>query len=253
MTNGETVPMKSMLKVAGLGLALLTAACNQDAVTNNADAMANKAKPAAPAGKDWSKSVVATPEGGFLMGNPNAKVKLLEFGSFTCPHCRDFHTQAAKVLKERYIASGQVAWEFRSFILNGIDVPVSLLAYCVPPAAFFATQDGIYDTQEAWVGSFQKNAGDVNKLQSAPQDQQFAGVIKATGLDGFFKMRGLPASKQQQCLADKAVLEKLAAVRGDAVKTYKLTGTPTFVINGITQENVFDWASLKPKLDAALN
>src|SRR3546814_11202347 len=69
----------------------------------------------------------------------------------------------------------------------------------------------------------------------------------------FCKTRGLPASKQQQCLIDKTALEKLAAIRGDAVKTYKLTGTPTFVLNGVTQENVFDWKGLQPKLDAALN
>src|SRR3546814_20540021 len=61
-----------------------------------------------------------------------------------------------------------------------------------------------------------------------------------TQLDNFFKTRGLPASKQQQCLTDKAALEKLAAIRGDAVKTYKLTGTPTFVLTGVTQETVFD-------------
>src|SRR3546814_5357699 len=66
-------------------------------------------------------------------------------------------------------------------------------------------------------------------------------------------MRGMPASKQQQCLADKEALDRLANIRGDAVKRYNLTGTPTFVINGVTQENVFDWKGLQPKLDAALN
>lgn len=243
--------MNSILKVAGLGLALLTVACDKDAATNQAAATA--LKPKATSGQDWSGTIVATPEGGFRMGNPDAKVKLLEFGSFTCPHCREFHEQAMKVLKDKYVASGLVSYEFRSFILNGIDVPVSLLAYCMPPAAFFTAQDGIYDTQEKWIANFQKAQADINKLQSAPQDVQFAGVIKATQLDAFFKMRGLPAARQQQCLTDKAMLEKIANLRGEAVKTYKLTGTPTFVINGVTQENVFDWKGLQPKLDAALN
>src|SRR3546814_7612661 len=56
--SGATHPMNSILKMAGLGLALLTAACNQDAATNNADAAANKLAPAQ--GKDWTKVVVAT-------------------------------------------------------------------------------------------------------------------------------------------------------------------------------------------------
>ena len=40
-------------------------------------------------------SSAKTPEGGFVMGNPNAKVKLIEFGSLTCPHCAEFEEQAA--------------------------------------------------------------------------------------------------------------------------------------------------------------
>lgn len=243
--------MKSILKVAGLGLALLTVACNQDAATTKADAAANTLAPAK--GKDWTKVVVQTTPGGFLMGNPDAPVKLLEFASFTCPHCRQFHDDALQTLKNKYVASGRVSYEFRSFILNGIDLPVSLLAYCQPAAAFFATQDGLYSTQQAWVGRIQNGTAEINRLQSAPQDQQLAGIVKIAQLDSFFKMRGLPASRQQQCLTDKAMLEKLAAIRSDAVSTYKLSGTPTFVINGVTQENVFDWQGLQPKLDAALN
>lgn len=243
--------MKTLFKAAALGLALFTVACNKDAASNQADAKAQQGK--LQLGKDWARVVTPTPEGGFRIGNPDAKVKLLEFGSFTCPHCRDFHSESAQTLKSKYIATGQVSWEFRSFILNGIDVPVSLLAYCMAPVAFFATQDGLYDTQEGWIGNFQKAQADINKLQSAPQDAQFAGIIKATQLDAFFKARGLPAARQAQCLADKAALDKLAQIRGDAVKTYNLTGTPTFVINGVTQENVFDWKGLQPKLDAALN
>src|SRR3546814_11139193 len=93
--------------MAGLGLALLTAACNQDAATNNADAAANKLAPAR--GKDWTKVVVATTEGGVRMGNPDAPVKLIEFASFTCPHCREFNAAAEDVLTSKYVASGKVS------------------------------------------------------------------------------------------------------------------------------------------------
>ena len=43
-----------------------------------------------PPGGDWTDVVNATAAGGFMMGNPNAKVKLVEIGSLTCPHCREF-------------------------------------------------------------------------------------------------------------------------------------------------------------------
>src|SRR3546814_16764886 len=114
----------------------------------------------------------------------------------------------------------------------------------MPPAAFFAAQDGIFDTQESWVGNIQKAGPELEKLQSAPQDQQFAGVIKVTQLANFFKTRGLQASKQQQCLTDKTAMETSAAIRGAAVKTYKLTGTPNFVLTGVPPEQLLAWNGL---------
>ncbi|MEA3079375.1 MAG: hypothetical protein QOF05_783, partial [Sphingomonadales bacterium] len=47
-------------------------------------------RPAPKPKVDWARTVVATPEGGFRMGNPSAKVKLVEYGSLACPHCRHF-------------------------------------------------------------------------------------------------------------------------------------------------------------------
>src|SRR3546814_11749195 len=97
--SGATHPMNSILKMAGLGLALLTAACNQDAATNNADAAANKLAPAQ--GKDLTKVSVAPTEGRVRMGNPDAQVQQIAFASFTSPHSREFTPQAAAVCKDK--------------------------------------------------------------------------------------------------------------------------------------------------------
>lgn len=248
--------MQSIIRYAGLSLFALAAACsdNTPAISNDQAATSSVNETQAnDAAQDWTRVIEATAEGGFRMGNPDAKIKIVEFGSFTCPHCADFHEQGLPALKEKYISTGNVSYEFRSFILNQIDVPVTLLAYCVPASAFFAAQDGIFATQENWIGNFQNAQAEINKLQNAPQQEQLAGIIKATKLDGFFKMRGLPAAKQEQCLADNAMIDKISSIRADAVTAYKLTGTPSFLINGTLQDNVFDWNSLKPKLDAALN
>ena len=47
----------------------------------------------AAAGRDWSAVVNRTTAGGFIMGNPDAKVKLVEYGSMTCPHCARVSTK----------------------------------------------------------------------------------------------------------------------------------------------------------------
>ena len=71
--------------------ALLATACNAEKGASNTTAPEVTATPvAAPNNGDWSTIVTKTAEGGFVMGNPNAKVKLVEFGSMTCPHCAEF-------------------------------------------------------------------------------------------------------------------------------------------------------------------
>jgi hypothetical protein len=81
--------------------ALALAGCNQAA--DNATAPANGSTAAAvapPAGQDWTQVVSQTPEGGFVMGNPNAPVKLVEYLSLTCPHCAQFAETGYPQLQE---------------------------------------------------------------------------------------------------------------------------------------------------------
>ena len=84
---------------------------------------ARRRPPAARPRRDWTRTVVATPEGGFRMGNPNAPVKLVEYGSLTCRHCADFAPgRDAAAGRHAMSASGKVSYEYRNFILNGLDV-----------------------------------------------------------------------------------------------------------------------------------
>ena len=105
---------------------------------------------------DWSRTVAATPQGGFRMGNPNAKVKLVEYGSLACPHCRHFEQTGYKPLVQQYVRTGRVSYEFRNLLLNAPDLSVSLLAHCAGPAKFFPMSEVVYATQPQW---FDKVAG----------------------------------------------------------------------------------------------
>ena len=60
----------------------------------------------APPGTDWTETVAVTPEGGYVMGNPDAPVKFVEYASFTCSHCRDFARDATASLRDTYVKSG---------------------------------------------------------------------------------------------------------------------------------------------------
>ncbi len=121
--------MKSMLTAGAAALALVLTGCgdgggNQSAPVDNS---ALKQIPA-PNNGDWTQTVAKTPEGGFRMGNPEAPVKLIEYGSLGCHVCAEFEEQGAPELRDTYVKSGQVSWEFRPYLLFPTDPGVSSAA-----------------------------------------------------------------------------------------------------------------------------
>ncbi|OYU14051.1 MAG: protein-disulfide isomerase [Alphaproteobacteria bacterium PA4] len=242
-------------RVTALALVLALAACGKDDAAKPGAESAAADAPAtpAPAGQSWQTVFAATPEGGFRIGNPDAKVKLVEFASLTCPHCKDFHAEAAETIRNKYVASGNVSFEYRNFVLNGPDYAVTMLARCQGPEAFFGLLDAFYADQTVWLEPFTKmTPADQARLQALPQDKQIAALAEMGQLDAYVRARGIPRAKFDQCLADPAALKQIEALRKQATDTYKLTGTPGFIINGQTQDGVFTWADLEPKLKAAL-
>ena len=95
------------------------------------------------------------PPAGFMMGNPNAKVKLVEIGALTCPHCREFDEKGVPTLVDKYVKSGQVSWEFRTYLLNGFDIPAALIARCNGAKTYFPLVRAMYKDQPVWVGKIQ--------------------------------------------------------------------------------------------------
>lgn len=108
------------------------------------------AKPAARAATrttDWTHVVAATPAGGFMLGNPRAKIRLVEYGSLTCPHCRAFDAEGVPLLVNRYVKSGQVSWEFRNYVRDPVDLTAALIARCNGPRGFFPLARALYRDQ----------------------------------------------------------------------------------------------------------
>ena len=249
-----------MVKANGfklLAVALLAGVVACDQATDAKTGTATKASittTATPANKDWTTVVAATPEGGFRMGNPAAPVKLIEYASLTCPHCRDFHETAMTTIKSKYVATGRVSYEYRNFVLNGPDYAASLLARCQGAAPFFNLANAFYQSQAQWTEPFTRlTPADNTAMQALPADRQMQALALKGGLDGFMRTRGMTRAKFDQCLTDKAAQDKLNAMRTVAVEKYGLTGTPSFIINEATQKDISGWAQLEPKLQAALN
>jgi protein-disulfide isomerase len=204
------------------------------------------AKAAAP---DWSRTVAMTPEGGFRMGNPAAKVKVVEYGSLTCPHCADF-SAAAKAPLAAAVRSGKVSFEFRNYVLNGIDVTATLLARCAGPANFFRLTESLYATQAQWVGKISGiPQAQKDQLKALPAGERLGKLADIGGLTRLAAQAGVAPQKGKACLADEAALDRLGKM-GEAAAALGVEGTPTFFING-RMVHAHDWAELEPLIRQA--
>jgi protein-disulfide isomerase len=196
---------------------------------------------------DWTHTFSVSTDGGFVMGNPNAKIAVVEYGSLTCPHCRHFAETGYKPLLSQYVRTGKATYEFRSYILNGIDVAATLVARCDGPRHFFPIAEELYATQPTWIGKVTE--AETDKLNVLPQDQMMLGVAKVTGLIPIAASHGIPAAKAEACLKSQAAADELAKMAQAAANT-GVTGTPTFFVNG-KQVPAYDWATLEPFLKDA--
>ena len=203
------------------------------------------AKPAMKA--DWTHVVTATPDGGFRIGNPKAKVVLVEYGSLACPHCRHFEETGYKPLVDNYVRSGKVSYEFRNYLLNAPDVAVSLLAHCAGPSKFFRMSDVVFSTQMQWEGKIASLPADQQaEIAKLSDTQQVARYAELAGFPKLASRFGLTAAQSHQCLADPKGMERLLAVTRKAAEL-GVTGTPTFFINGKISD-ARTWEQLEPAL-----
>ena len=229
------------MRAALLPLALVAAAAGAG--------MAGSAPPhrAAAARVDWTRTVVATPEGGFRMGNPNARVKLIEYGSISCPHCAAFSGEAAQPLRG-YVRSGRVSWEYRPLMIFPTDPGLFMLLRCQGAAGFFSTADRLYADQKSWFGKLQALSQEqINRINALQPKERFGALIDASGTGAYF--HGMTPARTKACLTDDGNLKALVAGTEQANKA-GVTGTPTFLVNGKLL-GTLEWAALEPLIKGA--
>ncbi len=244
---------RSLALAAAAPLALALAACGDtNAADPNGAAAAPVAAVPAPAGTAWRDTVTETPAGGHLVGNPNAPIKVVEYGSLTCPTCAAFSEEGMEPLLSDYVDSGRVSFELRNFAVHGpIDIVLARMARCGTKEAVVPLSDQVWQNLQSLTAPLQSNQAAAEQAMSLPMDQRFAALAQVGGFYDFFASRGISADQARACLADVPSLEKLAAETDRYAKEDGVTGTPTFTLNGGKLDGVNGWASLEPALQRA--
>ncbi len=229
--TGRTVSYV-ILAAAIATLTLNLSACSKEKSADEMVSGAPIAKIAPPAGKAWTDIVSNTPDGGYLMGNPNAPIKLLEYGSLSCPACAKFAQEGFHKLTGDYVASGRVSFEFRSFAIHPQDVPLNMLAACGgDPATFIPRAEQLYVNFDSLSESTQKGAPQLQTAMQLAPDKRFPAASDAMGFTDFFAARGVSKDQAHACLAkidDATAFAKRSEKWGED----GITSTPTLFVNG---------------------
>jgi protein-disulfide isomerase len=174
----------------------------------------------------------AAEPGDFSLGSPDAKVKIVEYASFTCPHCAQFHAAVFKDLKKDYIDTGKVHFTMREVYFDRYGLWAALVARCGGEMRYFGIHDMLFEKQQEWAAS--------------EDPMQVVKNLKTIGLAA-----GLDDAAMEVCLNDTANAEALIKRFQTNMEADGVQGTPTIFINGAKHSNMA-YADLKTIIEAEL-
>jgi protein-disulfide isomerase len=205
---------RAMIALAAAATAAMTPALAQETTT------AETTPAAATAVSDYS------------IGSADAKVKIVEYASFTCPHCAHFHETVWPQLKTEYIDTGKVHFTLREVYFDRYGLWAALVARCGGEMKYFGIHDMLFAKQKEWAAS--------------ENPQQVVDNLKTIG-----RAAGLEDATMDACLNDTATAEALIKQFQTNFEADGVEGTPTLFINGTKYSNMA-YEDLKAILDAEL-
>lgn len=209
--------------------------------------------PVKPDAPRWSAKLSTTAIGAHVFGNPAAKVQLIEYYSYTCGHCSEFARLSAVPMKALYLDKGLLTFEYRNLVRDPLDMTAALLVRCGGPAAFYANHQAIFAAQTGWLAKAAKMPEAKAKAwyegSFAERSQRIA---LDTGLQALMRARGYSVAQINAALDDGVALAEMTAMTNLGQNSHRVTGTPSFLINGKLLAEVHDWAPLKTRLDQAI-
>ncbi|MEO0391571.1 MAG: DsbA family protein, partial [Pseudomonadota bacterium] len=153
------------------------------------------------------------------IGNPDAPVTVIEYASYTCPHCATFHQGPYKQLKADYIDTGKINFVYREVYFDQFGLWASAIARCAGPDKFFGITDMLYASQSEW--------------RSANGTAAVVDSMRRIG-----RLAGLDNDSMEACLQDNDKLRTLVAWYQQNAQADGIDSTPSFVINGTKYSNM---------------
>ena len=153
------------------------------------------------------------------IGAEDAPITMIEYASFTCPHCANFHLDVLPLIKENYIDTGKVRMIYRGVYFDRLGLWADMLARCGGPDRYFGIASMIYEKQSEWTSA--DNA---------------VGIVD--NLYAIGRVAGMNQTDMEACMQDNATAQAMVASSTENAEADGINATPTFVINGKTVSNM---------------
>ncbi|KLI63478.1 thioredoxin domain-containing protein [Aurantiacibacter marinus] len=242
-------PAKIAWTIIAAPLALALGACGGETEGGAVDGDPISAIPA-PDGQAWTDVVQVTEEDGYLLGNPDAPLKLIEYASLTCGACANFAQTGASPLKEEYVSTGVVSYELRNLVRDGYDLTLARLTRCGAPESFHPLSDQVWLNFDQIMNGAQQGQQAMQQLGDLPDNQIYVAVAETAGFLDFFASRGISRDQAASCLSDNASVLAIGERSDTQAGELGITSTPTFILNG-RQLDERSWTDLEPVLQRA--
>lgn len=201
---------------------------------------------------NWNATVAET-AGGHRLGNPEAKVKLTEWVSYTCSHCAHFEQESQGPLKLLLVRDGRVAVEVRHFVRDPIDLTIAAITNCLPDSKFFAAHSAFLLSQEKWMAKARAtNRAQQQRWTSGAIPARLRAVANDLDFYEFMEGRGMGRTELDRCLSDENRVRAIANQSQADIQKFSLAGTPSFAINGKLADGVHDWSAVQKALEDVL-
>ncbi|WP_170383915.1 DsbA family protein [Ruegeria atlantica] len=153
-----------------------------------------------------------------VQGAEGAPVEIIEYASYTCPHCANFHTGAYKQLKKDFIDTGKVKFIYREVYFDRYGLWASMVARCGGPEKFFGISDLIYEGQSEWT--------------KAGGPAEIVDELRKIG-----RLAGIDNDQLEACLQDGTRAQTLVAWYQENAERDGVQSTPSFIVNGKKVDN----------------
>lgn len=198
----------------------------------------------------WLTRAALSPSGSFVVGNPAAPTKVVEYISYTCSHCAHFTNSESPALKDGWVRSGKASIEIRNAVRDRYDLTAALLARCGGPARFWGNHEALFANYDPWIKqleTYEQSAPKIEGEQAVMND-----IAEKTGLNALMAKRGFTPAQLKTCLADPKAMKTVLGMADEAWNQRKISGTPSFLVNG-TLVNGSAWDALKAALPGSAN